>query len=234
MSLKMGLLGRKLGMTRVFHDDGTSLGCTALEIGPCVVNSATDAGEAWVRALQLGSRSVHCATCAAPRQALREAEDRADARGAARGSPGVQGCGQFRGGQGGEGRGGLQVGRCRRRVGVSKGKGYQGVMKMHKMAGSVNGHGSHEFFRHGGSIGCRSPPAACTRASGCPSTWGMFAAPPRTWWWSRSSRPQNVVLVKGAVPGPAHGLVFLKGQRQEREEVHRFRCCRLRPSPRTR
>ena len=38
-SFKMGLLGRKLGMTQVFHDDGTSLGCTALAIGPCVVTS---------------------------------------------------------------------------------------------------------------------------------------------------------------------------------------------------
>ncbi len=37
MSLKMGLLGRKIGMTQVFHDDGTALGVTAVSVGPCVV-----------------------------------------------------------------------------------------------------------------------------------------------------------------------------------------------------
>ena len=37
MSLKMGLLGRKIGMTQVFHDDGSALGCTAVSVGPCVV-----------------------------------------------------------------------------------------------------------------------------------------------------------------------------------------------------
>ena len=42
--------------------------------------------------------------------------------------------------------------------GVTKGKGYQGVMKLHKMAGDTDTHGTHEFFRHGGSIGCRLTP----------------------------------------------------------------------------
>ena len=43
-------------------------------------------------------------------------------------------------------------------VGTTKGKGYQGVMKRHRMAGDSDTHGTHEFFRHGGSIGCRLTP----------------------------------------------------------------------------
>jgi len=54
MSLKMGLIGRKLGMTRVFHDDGTSLGCTVLEIGPCVVTAQRTPEKHGYAALQLG------------------------------------------------------------------------------------------------------------------------------------------------------------------------------------
>jgi len=50
----MGLLGRKLGMTRVFHDDGTSLGWHGARDRALRGHSATDAGEAWVRGLQLG------------------------------------------------------------------------------------------------------------------------------------------------------------------------------------
>ena len=55
--------------------------------------------------------------------------------------------------------------------GTSKGKGYQGVMKQHHMAGFRATHGTHEFFRHGGSIGCRLTPAASTRASAWRARW---------------------------------------------------------------
>ena len=54
MSQKMGLIGRKLGMTRYFHDDGSSLGCTVLEVGPCVVTGQRTAEKHGYTALQLG------------------------------------------------------------------------------------------------------------------------------------------------------------------------------------
>ena len=54
MSLKMGLMGRKLGMTRVFHEDGTSLGCTAIAVGPCVVTGQRTPEKHGYSALQLG------------------------------------------------------------------------------------------------------------------------------------------------------------------------------------
>ena len=54
MSLKMGLLGRKIGMTQVFHEDGSALGVTAVSVGPCtVVGKRTDAKHGY-SALQLG------------------------------------------------------------------------------------------------------------------------------------------------------------------------------------
>jgi len=96
-------------------------------------------------------------------------------------------------------------------VGVSKGKGYQGVMKMHKMAGSVNGHGSHEFFRHGGSIGCRLTPGRVHKGKRMSQHMGHVRCTAADLVVVKVFPAQNVVLVKGAVPGPAHGLVFLKG-----------------------
>ena len=54
MSKKMGLIGRKLGMTRYFHDDGSSLGCTVLEVGPCVVTGQRTPEKHGYTALQLG------------------------------------------------------------------------------------------------------------------------------------------------------------------------------------
>src|SRR5687768_11945089 len=54
MSLKMGLLGRKVGMTQMFWDDGTALGCTVLELGPCVVTDVRSADKHGYSAVQLG------------------------------------------------------------------------------------------------------------------------------------------------------------------------------------
>ena len=54
MSLKMGLLGRKIGMTQVFHDDGTALGVTAVSVGPCVVVGKRTPEKHGYSAVQLG------------------------------------------------------------------------------------------------------------------------------------------------------------------------------------
>ena len=57
MSLKMGLLGRKIGMTQVFHDDGSALGVTAVTVGPCVVVGKRTQDKHGYSALQLASRT---------------------------------------------------------------------------------------------------------------------------------------------------------------------------------
>ena len=84
-------------------------------------------------------------------------------------------------------------------------------MKMHKMAGSVNGHGSHEFFRHGGSIGCRLTPGRVHKGKRMSQHMGNVRCTSSDLVVVKIFPEQNIVLVKGAVPGPARGLVFLKG-----------------------
>src|SRR5690242_6426040 len=54
MSFKMGLLARKLGMTQVFHEDGTALGCTVLQVGPCIVTATRTPEKHGYAAVQLG------------------------------------------------------------------------------------------------------------------------------------------------------------------------------------
>jgi len=198
MSLKMGLLGRKLGMTRVFHDDGTSLGCTALEVGPCVVTAQRTSEKHGYVALQLGFEQR------SPRH-LRLSESKLFEKLKIEGTPAV--LREVR----------LEANDAATKfevvdvVGVTKGKGYQGVMKMHKMAGSVNGHGSHEFFRHGGSIGCRLTPGRVHKGKRMSQHMGNVRCTASDLVVVKIYPEQNLVLVKGPVPGPAHGLVFLKG-----------------------
>ena len=212
MSLKMGLIGRKLGMTRVFHDDGTSLGCTALEIGPCVVTAQRTLDKHGYAALQLGfeQRSLRHLrrseaklfeklkierTPAVLREVRLEASDVA----------------KFEVGKVLKADEVFKSGDVVDVAGITKGKGYQGVMKMHKMAGSVNGHGSHEFFRHGGSIGCRLTPGRVHKGKRMSQHMGHVRCTSSDLVVVKVFPEQNLVLVKGAVPGPAHGLVFLKG-----------------------
>ena len=96
-------------------------------------------------------------------------------------------------------------------VGTTKGKGYQGVMKRHQMAGDTDTHGTHEFFRHGGSIGCRLTPGRVHKGKRMSGRMGNVKYTSSDLVVVKVLEDKNVVLVKGAVPGPANGVVLLKG-----------------------
>jgi large subunit ribosomal protein L3 len=199
-------------MTRVFHDDGTSLGCTVLEIGPCVVTAQRTPEKHGYAALQLGfeERSL---------RHLRRSEAKLFEKLKIEKTPAVlrevrlepADVAKFDVGKVLKAEEVFKSGDVVDVAGVTKGKGYQGVMKMHKMAGSVNGHGSHEFFRHGGSIGCRLTPGRVHKGKRMSQHMGQVRCTSSDLVVVKVFPEQNVVLVKGAVPGPAHGLVFLKG-----------------------
>jgi large subunit ribosomal protein L3 len=212
MSFKMGLLGRKLGMTQVFHDDGTALGCTVLQVGPCIVTGQCTPEKNGYAAVQLGFEARPLRTLRRPLAGqLKKAgidhtprvlrEVRIDAPEVAKYEVGkmVKADDVFKAGDV------VDV------VGVSKGKGYQGVMKRHKMSGFRATHGTHEFFRHGGSIGCRLTPGRVHKGKRMSGRMGNVKCTSSDLVIVKVLSEQGVVLVKGAVPGPANGLVLLKG-----------------------
>ena len=96
-------------------------------------------------------------------------------------------------------------------VGVTKGKGYQGVMKKHRMAGDTATHGTHEFFRHGGSIGCRLTPGRVHKGKRMSGLMGNVKNTASDLVVVKVLDDKDVVLIKGAIPGPANGLVLVKG-----------------------
>jgi large subunit ribosomal protein L3 len=212
MSRKMGLIGRKIGMTRVFHEDGTSLGCTALKIGPCVVTGQRTPDKHGYAALQLGFEER------SPRH-IRRSEAKYFEKLKLEKSPGVLREVRLEAGEVAK----FEVGKVLKAdeifksgdvvdvIGVTKGKGYQGVMKMHKMAGDTATHGTHEFFRHGGSIGCRLTPGRVHKGKRMSKHMGSVRCTASDLVVVKIFPEENLVLVKGPVPGPANGLVFLKG-----------------------
>src|SRR6476659_1045228 len=158
MALKIGLLGKKLGMTQVFADDGESVPVTVIQTGPChVVGTRTQERDGYT-AIVLGFDEK-------PARNANEAE-----LGAAKANGGkpqrfvreirlpAEEVAKFQVGQVVGPKDVFKDGMPVDVEGTSKGKGYQGVIKKHHMKGMKMTHGTHEYFRHGGSIGCRLTP----------------------------------------------------------------------------
>jgi len=212
MAFKMGLLGRKLGMTQVFHDDGTALGCTVLSLGPCVVTGQRTADKHGYSAVQLGFEER-------PLRLVRRSESGYAKKVGLEKTPRVLQEVRLEPGEETKYEIGkvlnaaevFKAGDVVDAVGVSKGKGFQGVVKRHKMKAFVATHGTHEFFRHGGSIGCRLTPGRVHQGKRMGGHMGDRNYTASDLVIVKVLEDKNVVVVKGAVPGGRNGLVLLKG-----------------------
>jgi len=212
MSMKMGLLGRKIGMTQVFHDDGTALGVTAVSVGPCVVVAKRTPEVHGYSAVQLGFEETPVRLVSRPQagyvkkaglektpRVLREV----------RLEPGE--VDKFEVGKVLRASDIFKMGDVIDVVGTTKGKGYQGVMKKHRMKGDSATHGTHEFFRHGGSIGCRLTPGRVHKGKRMSGRMGGVKCTSSDLVVVKVIDEKDLLLIKGAVPGAANGLVLVKG-----------------------
>jgi large subunit ribosomal protein L3 len=95
-------------------------------------------------------------------------------------------------------------------VGRSKGKGFQGVLKRHHLGGSRATHGSHEFFRHGGSIGCRLTPGRVHKGKRMGGHMGDERKTLQNLELFDILADENVILVRGNVPGGKNGYVLVQ------------------------
>lgn len=104
---------------------------------------------------------------------------------------------------------------------ISKGKGYQGVIKKYNFAGGPASHGSG-FHRHAGSTGMRSTPGRCLPGGPRPSHMGFETITVQNLEVVMVNPEDQVIIVKGAVPGPTHGLVYIapsvKKQKQKKAQ----------------
>ncbi|HET9625410.1 MAG TPA: 50S ribosomal protein L3 [Kofleriaceae bacterium] len=209
MALKIGLLGKKLGMTQVFADDGEAVPVTVIQTGPChVVGTRTQERDGY-SAVVLGfdEKPVRLATKAElgslkasgvkPQRFVREL--RLPAEEVAKYT-----VGQVLGPKD------VFVDSAPVDVeGTSKGKGYQGVIKKHHMAGMTRAHGTHEYFRHGGSIGCRLTPQRVHKGKRMAGQMGNEKVSIQNLQLFRILADDNVILVRGAVPGAANEYVVV-------------------------
>ena len=92
--------------------------------------------------------------------------------------------------------------------GISKGKGYQGVMKRHNFAGGPASHGSG-FHRHGGSTGMRSSPGRCLPGQKKSGRMGGDTVTQQNLRVVKIDEEKQVIVVEGAIPGARNGLVYI-------------------------
>ena len=95
-------------------------------------------------------------------------------------------------------------------TGISIGKGFAGVMKRHGFHGAPGGHGTHEFFRHGGSIGQNTTPGRVLKGKKMPGQMGAKKVTVQSLKVIEVRGDTNILILRGAVPGPKNGYVILK------------------------
>jgi large subunit ribosomal protein L3 len=95
-------------------------------------------------------------------------------------------------------------------IGTSKGKGFQGVMKRHGMRGGKTTHGVHEYYRHGGSIGCRLTPGRVAKGKRMAGQMGNERVTIQNVQLVQILAEENCILVRGSVPGATNSYVTVK------------------------
>jgi len=203
-----GIIGKKVGMTQVFTGAGNLVPVTVVQAGPCTVVQAKTPSRDRYAAVQLGFGSQKAARVGkalrghvaksgkGPFRVLREF----------RTAPEVQ----------------LEVGRDVRVgeifkagdavdvTGISKGRGTAGVMRRHKFSGFPATHGTHEYFRHGGSIGNRSYPGRVFKGKRMAGRMGNARVTVANIEVVDVRPDEDLLFLRGAVPGARGGTLLIR------------------------
>ena len=198
-----GIIGRKLGMTQIFRDNGEAEAVTAIEAGPCAVIQVKTAAKEGYNAVQLGFGEAK--RLKAPQRGhLKELgqfkylrEFRVDDTEAVEVGDTVD-VSLF------------EEGDMVDVTGVSKSKGFAGVVKRHGFAGGPKTHGQSDRHRHGGSIGATTSPGRVFKGTRMPGRMGNERVTVRRLEVFGADPERNLLLVKGAVPGNRNGLVLIR------------------------
>jgi large subunit ribosomal protein L3 len=199
------ILAKKLGMTQRFQEDGRVERVTVLEAGPCPVTAVRSHDADGYEAVQLGFGAVREKALTKPELGhLRKAS-----------APPVRHLVEFRD-EAGELQVGdtvtvetFEVGQKVKIAGTSKGKGFQGTIKRHNFKSGPKSHGSHNV-RAPGSIGASAWPARVMKGIRGPGQMGNKRITQKGLEIVRIDAQDNLLLVRGAVPGPKNGFVEVR------------------------
>lgn len=204
--MKKGIVGKKLGMTQLFDENGNVVPVTVIEAGPCVVSQKKTAENDGYDALQIGYADVKASKVSkpakghfakgdiAPKKVLRELrlEDTSTLN-----VGDIIKADIFTEGEAVDVRG------------TSKGKGYSGTIKRWNFARLKESHGTGPVHRHGGSLGACSTPSRVFKGKKMAGHLGHERVTVQNLSVVKVDAEKNIIAVKGAVPGPKGGIVVL-------------------------
>jgi large subunit ribosomal protein L3 len=203
-----GIIGKKVGMTQVFGADGVVTPVTVIKAGPCVVVQAKTAGKDGYEAVQLGlvedkpakankALGGHYKKANVPPTRVRREVQLAKGSEPITAGTEVVASSLFKDGET------VDV------IATSRGRGFQGVIKRHHFGGGAATHGSM-FHRAPGGIGASSFPSRVVRGKRFPGHMGSDRVTQRNLKIVRIDAENNLVLVRGAIPGAPGGILVLR------------------------
>ncbi len=210
MNKNPGILGKKLGMTQIFDEKGEVLRCTVVQAGCVVIGKRTEEKDGYSALIVgLGERKekhttkpllgAYKKTQQTPKRIVREL--RLSAEEVAKYEVGqklpvdqIFTVGQFVDAQG-----------------KTRGRGFTGVMRRWNFAGGVQTHGTHEYRRHGGSIGTNMTPGRTLPGLKMPGQYGNETVSALNLKVARIIPEEDLVLVEGGIPGPDGSIVMVRG-----------------------
>ncbi|OFY65489.1 MAG: 50S ribosomal protein L3 [Bacteroidetes bacterium RIFCSPLOWO2_02_FULL_36_8] len=202
-----GLIGKKIGMTRLFDKEGKNIPCTVLQVGPCVVTQVKTVENEGYNAVQLAfdDKKVKSSNKAesgrfkkinsTPKWKVKEFSGYDNPF-----NPGDTLDVSF-----------FKEGEKINAIGISKGKGFQGVVRRHHFSG-VGGqtHGQHNRVRHPGSSGASSFPSKVVKGMRMAGRMGGDQVTLKNLQVVKIYPEENLLILKGCVPGPKNKYIILE------------------------
>jgi large subunit ribosomal protein L3 len=207
-----GILGTKLGMTQVFDETGQVVPVTVVQAGPCVVTAVRTPDNDGYSAVQIGFGEINPRKVTKPVAGLFEKAGVTPRRYVA--EIRTEGASEYTLGQ--ELTAELFAAGQRVDVtGKSKGKGFAGVMKRHHFKGLSSSHGTQRKHRSPGSIGACATPSRVFKGVRMAGRMGAERTTVQSLTVYAVDGDKNLLLIKGAVPGPRGGLVVVRSATRE-------------------
>ena len=204
--MKKGIIGKKIGMTQIFDEQGKMIPVTVVEAGPCVVVQKKTTDNDGYEAVQLGYGEVKVSRVNKPMKGHFDKADVACKKTLK----------EFRL----EDCAGVNVGDILKAdtfavgdmvdvSGTSKGKGFQGTIKRHNFSRLKETHGTGPVHRHAGSMGACSSPSRIFKGKGMPGQMGNEKVTVQNLEVVKIDVENNLIALKGAIPGPKGGIVSI-------------------------
>jgi len=201
-----GLIGKKIGMTSIYDENGKNIPCTVIEVGPCVVTQVRTKEVDGYEALQLGFDD----------KAEKQSNKALNGHFKKAGTPAKRRVVEFQGFEQDLKLGDqitvdhFEEGEFVDVSGTSKGKGFQGVVKRHGFQGSERTHGQQSMNRAPGSVGASSYPSRIFKGMRMGGHMGNVTITVQNLRVLKVVKDKNLLVVKGAIPGHNNSYVIIK------------------------